>query len=106
LCAEPPSCTGVNPHSLHDALPISPSVGPGYQGRRAGEDAGVKARRNGATYDSMWNGALAARPPLVTITSFNEWGEGTQIEPATRSEEHTSELQSLAYIVCRLLLEK
>src|SRR5712672_4797753 len=27
--------------------------------------------------------------------------------PATRrSEEHTSELQSLAYIVCRLLLEK
>src|SRR2546425_6811435 len=24
----------------------------------------------------------------------------------TRSEEHTSEIQSLAYIVCRLLLEK
>src|SRR5687767_15475987 len=26
--------------------------------------------------------------------------------PAIRSEEHTSELQSLAYLVCRLLLEK
>src|SRR2546425_8594113 len=26
--------------------------------------------------------------------------------PCTRSEEHTSELQSLAYLVCRLLLEK
>src|SRR2546425_6245406 len=26
--------------------------------------------------------------------------------PVTRSEEHTSELQSLAYLVCRLLLEK
>src|SRR2546425_8927620 len=26
--------------------------------------------------------------------------------PETRSEEHTSELQSLAYLVCRLLLEK
>src|SRR2546425_8900994 len=26
--------------------------------------------------------------------------------PAGRSEEHTSELQSLAYLVCRLLLEK
>src|SRR5687767_15646837 len=25
---------------------------------------------------------------------------------AVRSEEHTSELQSLAYVVCRLLLEK
>src|SRR2546425_6262303 len=27
-------------------------------------------------------------------------------EVAARSEEHTSELQSLAYLVCRLLLEK
>src|SRR5687767_15340128 len=27
-------------------------------------------------------------------------------DPLTRSEEHTSELQSLAYLVCRLLLEK
>src|SRR2546425_2125158 len=26
--------------------------------------------------------------------------------PVVRSEEHTSELQSLAYLVCRLLLEK
>src|SRR2546425_6151008 len=26
--------------------------------------------------------------------------------PRSRSEEHTSELQSLAYLVCRLLLEK
>src|SRR2546425_11516271 len=26
--------------------------------------------------------------------------------PLDRSEEHTSELQSLAYLVCRLLLEK
>src|SRR2546425_7347177 len=26
--------------------------------------------------------------------------------PGNRSEEHTSELQSLAYLVCRLLLEK
>src|SRR2546425_2769657 len=27
-------------------------------------------------------------------------------DDVTRSEEHTSELQSLAYLVCRLLLEK
>src|SRR2546425_3374574 len=34
---------------------------------------------------------------------------GTNVNPAlpatARSEEHTSELQSLAYLVCRLLLE-
>src|SRR5687767_15570292 len=33
---------------------------------------------------------------------FGPRGEGA----ADRSEEHTSELQSLAYLVCRLLLEK
>src|SRR2546423_6214597 len=32
-------------------------------------------------------------------------GRRTSPRPA-RSEEHTSELQSLAYLVCRLLLEK
>src|SRR5205823_11615690 len=30
----------------------------------------------------------------------------TLVAATTRSEEHTSELQSLAYLVCRLLLEK
>src|SRR2546425_2621382 len=31
---------------------------------------------------------------------------GMGVPSPTRSEEHTSELQSLAYLVCRLLLEK
>src|SRR2546425_9396532 len=31
---------------------------------------------------------------------------GRDFPSSTRSEEHTSELQSLAYLVCRLLLEK
>src|SRR5687767_15955431 len=30
----------------------------------------------------------------------------SQVQCRYRSEEHTSELQSLAYLVCRLLLEK
>src|SRR2546425_8969155 len=33
-------------------------------------------------------------------------GEDRPVEDLQRSEEHTSELQSLAYLVCRLLLEK
>src|SRR5687767_15314579 len=32
--------------------------------------------------------------------------EGKGVPDQPRSEEHTSELQSLAYLVCRLLLEK
>src|SRR5258707_10704686 len=31
---------------------------------------------------------------------------GGRVEARTRSEEHTSELQSRQYLVCRLLLEK
>src|SRR2546425_5153500 len=35
-----------------------------------------------------------------------QWGEnGPAARSTGRSEEHTSELQSLAYLVCRLLLE-
>ena len=30
----------------------------------------------------MWRAALAAGADEVTITSYNEWHEGTQIEPA------------------------
>src|SRR2546425_1471109 len=33
-------------------------------------------------------------------------GLGHRAQVRERSEEHTSELQSLAYLVCRLLLEK
>src|SRR2546425_7539512 len=44
------------------------------------------------------------RHPLHVPRRGRRGGAG---RPATtRSEEHTSELQSLAYLVCRLLLEK
>src|SRR2546425_13104797 len=38
--------------------------------------------------------------------SSASWGWAVSSQPQDRSEEHTSELQSLAYLVCRLLLEK
>src|SRR3989441_5811434 len=57
--------------------------------------------------------------PLVRVSEIKipEGPSGTLRSPTymttlsvgvlkTRSEEHTSELQSLAYLVCRLLLEK
>lgn len=68
-------------HALH--LACAPSVGPGYDARRGSGDPRVKGRRNGATYDAMWRSALAAGVDRITITSFNEWHEGTQIEPAS-----------------------
>src|SRR2546425_12433497 len=64
--------------SLHDALPISGiGSGVGCQGLSV-------------------QGVSAAGECRGTATKTRLW----------RSEEHTSELQSLAYLVCRLLLEK
>jgi hypothetical protein len=59
-----------------------PSVGPGYSALRATGDTRVLDRRGGATYDSMWRAAIRAGADMTTITSYNEWNEGTQIEPA------------------------
>src|SRR2546423_6423687 len=40
------------------------------------------------------------------LALLDELSEEREIGAILRSEEHTSELQSLAYLVCRLLLEK
>jgi glycoprotein endo-alpha-1,2-mannosidase len=63
-------------------LVCAPSVGPGFYSLRATGESRVQARANGATYDRMWRGAIRAAADAVTITSYNEWHEGTQIEPA------------------------
>jgi glycoprotein endo-alpha-1,2-mannosidase len=71
-------CRQAHSHGLLCA----PSVGPGYDADRATGDTRVKPRRDGLTYDSMWRAAIRAGADRITITSFNEWQEGTQIEPA------------------------
>jgi glycoprotein endo-alpha-1,2-mannosidase len=63
-------------------LLCAPSVGPGYDARLATKDPIIRLRQDGATYDRMWRAAVRADADLVTITSYNEWQEGTQIEPA------------------------
>jgi hypothetical protein len=69
-------------------LLCAPSVGPGYDAQRGSGDPVVKPRRRGATYDAMWRAAIAAHADRVTITSYNEWHEGTQIEPAAPPSRH------------------
>src|SRR2546425_1802068 len=49
----------------------------------------------------LWGWFLTGYAALVVIQN---WRKHTAMMPY-RSEEHTSELQSLAYLVCRLLLE-
>lgn len=69
-------------------LLCAPSVGPGYDARRGNGDTKVRSRNNGLTYDHMWRAAIKAGADVVTITSYNEWHEGTQIEPAAPAGRH------------------
>jgi len=62
-----------------------PSVIPGFSAKRIGYPAeDYVPQQDGATYEEQWKVALdmGVEPALFTITSFNEWHEGTQIEPA------------------------
>src|SRR2546423_11006572 len=82
--------TEIYPLSLHDALPISPHPS------------------IGAALVSLPNGRLQIRIPGRAERPRPSSPQAFRSPPprSSRSEEHTSELQSLAYLVCRLLLEK
>src|SRR3712207_8304939 len=47
-----------------------------------------------------------ARHGSRVVRAAGDLGERRSVENSRRSEEHTSELQSRQYLVCRLLLEK
>jgi len=67
----------------HELL-FSVSLGPGYDDEavRPWNGMNTRSRKEGVYYDLEWKAALAVNPAYVSITSFNEWHEGTQIEPA------------------------
>lgn len=65
-------------------LMFIPSVGPGYidTSIRPWNNHNTRNRVNGKYYETALQAALTVRPEIVSITSFNEWHEGTQIEKA------------------------
>src|SRR5438445_6689209 len=79
--------TAIYTLSLHDALPIYAHPSPSAS-RSSGKPTSAR---------------------LVTITriaSSSPTSHAKRKQSSLRSEEHTSELQSRQYLVCRLLLEK
>ncbi|HLZ09022.1 MAG TPA: endo-1,3-alpha-glucanase family glycosylhydrolase, partial [Chloroflexota bacterium] len=59
------------------------TVMPGYDDTRLGRPNGFAVgRQGGSYYSSLWSGAIASAPDLISITSWNEWPEGDEIEPS------------------------
>ena len=65
-------------------LVFVPSVGPGYIDTQVRPWNGLnnKHRDGGKYYDRAFQYAVDVKPSLISLTSFNEWHEGTQIERA------------------------
>jgi len=82
------STTANWPHlsrfARENSLIYIPCVGPGYADTRIRpwNDKNTKNRDDGRYYEEMMKNAAVTNPDFIGITSFNEWHEGTQIEPA------------------------
>lgn len=77
---------GIAGAALKKNVIFIPCVSPGFNiNRTLGTRSQVfRPRRNGQTYDLWWEKALVSETDFVSIISFNEWHEGTQIEPAVK----------------------
>src|SRR3712207_7177881 len=78
---------------LHQPLPDGPAAAPPQHESR--DHVGVARQKDGSNAVGF-----ALRTGRITGSLL------TRIADLARSEEHTSELQSRQYLVCRLLLEK
>src|SRR3989441_8415556 len=67
--------------------------------------AGLVVRRLHPQHHASLDSRVVARRELRPLVAC-EPDAVADVAAVVRSEEHTSELQSLAYLVCRLLLEK
>src|SRR3989441_8123077 len=76
--------------------------GGGGEGRAGWCSTSMRSRCRRARSSASW--ATTARGRARCCGCSRCWSGPAKA--ARRSEEHTSELQSLAYLVCRLLLEK
>lgn len=48
--------------------------------------ANIRSRKDGEYYGQYWQAAIESGAKAVSITSFNEWHEGSQVEPAITKE--------------------
>ncbi len=57
-------------------------VAPGYNDTVVRSGNAPFSRENGKFYHDRWCDAISMNPDWISITSWNEWHEGTEIEPS------------------------
>ena len=95
--------------SLHDALPISNFTIPAKTSSMRQMTITPVSSPLKAAFAISRGSKTTAETVVVEIKEGDHIGRGECVPNARykeRSEEHTSELQSPMYLVCRLLLEK
>src|SRR2546430_13602213 len=98
-----PAPTEIYPLPHHDPLPISMAWPP--TGLRLSPERLYPSSKSVSARPTPVRSPGRARPPVTR--GLARPGDRTGVGRAeTRSEEHTSELQSQSNLVCRLLLEK
>src|SRR2546425_9872151 len=100
-----PATPEIYPLSLHAALPISIGrEGTSLVAIASGPSQRPRTRPPAGPHVAGAGGQPPGRS--ASITKMIRRHADVDERRTVRSEEHTSELQSLAYLVCRLLLEK
>lgn len=87
---------GLEKFARDEGLIFIPSFGPGYNDERVRpwNKRNSKSRQKGSYYTKMLGQAInmahlpESSSKIVSLTSFNEWHEGTQIEPAVSKVYH------------------
>jgi glycoprotein endo-alpha-1,2-mannosidase len=64
------------------------TVLPGYDDTQVRHGTPVLKRNSGVTYRDSWNVAIKSRADWVLICTFNEWHEGTNIEPSVENSTY------------------
>ncbi|XP_039271173.2 glycoprotein endo-alpha-1,2-mannosidase-like protein isoform X1 [Styela clava] len=81
----------IESFAIENKMIFIPSIGPGYDDTsvRPWNNINSRKRNDGAYYETGWHKATTlSTVNIVSITSFNEWHEGTQIEPASPQSRH------------------
>ncbi len=74
----------------------------GYDDRKIRNPGMYLPRNSGTTYEATWQAAVASGTDWVLITTFNEWWEGTAIEPSVNySHSYLDLTQQFASVFLR-----